>query len=227
MVGHDDRGVAQVAQELEEGIRGAAVQVVGGLVQQEGLGRHGQHPGDGNALFPAQRERGDLLFPERQQARSVQDGAQAGFAGGGHAQGHLLRHRPAEELGLRILEHHAAEAPGAPTDAIPPLQAQGPPGMAAQRQGVHAAEVVAQGGFPGPGRAHEAHAFPAGQGDSDSVQDPGAAAAGLVDQARGPDHGPALSHCSAGCSRTRRQTATARPAPARWTRALPRSWRPR
>ena len=55
-MGNDHQGRWQVAQDVDEPLPGILIQVIGGLVQQQGLRLHGQHRGQCHQFFFSARQ---------------------------------------------------------------------------------------------------------------------------------------------------------------------------
>ena len=174
VMGGDDLGMGELAQQADERAAGGGVQVRAGLVQHQDVRTHGKDSGDGDgALFPAGKMMGHFI---RQSFRmdvpqGLPHAAVHFFRGEAHiegAEGHVFPDRGHEKLVVRLLEHHPHALP----------DAGGGPGRYGYVSHPHlaggglqqAVEMQEQGGFSRSVPAYDGNGFPVGNAQGDAVQ---------------------------------------------------------
>ena len=153
-MGGDDLGVVKTGQEFDQGSAGARVQVGGGLVHDQDVGRHRQHRGNGDRPFFAAgqligRPVAEMFHPDPSK-------------GGKHAllhlfgreakvertKGDVLKHRWHEQLVVRVLENHPNRAADVPEGGLGEGKIADAHCAALRRE--RAVEMEQQGRFAGP-----------------------------------------------------------------------------
>ncbi len=155
----DEDGEAGVlgldGEQVEKEVGGRLVEVAGGFVEQEDLGFERQHAGDGEALFPAQRERCYAAVAHGVEAEEVEPTAQFALAVNVgrlllEAEGNFLFNGFAEELDFGVLEDDAGEAFRAGAGAVAALEPEGARAAAEQCDVVEAGEVEGESSLARP-----------------------------------------------------------------------------
>ncbi len=99
IVGDDDIGFAEPAENAHNAVPGLGIEAVGGLVEEQHLGFHGPHSGQGYKLFFPARKLVRQPVPESVQAEQGQSrlgglpGRSPGQAPVEGAKGHVIEHR--------------------------------------------------------------------------------------------------------------------------------------
>ena len=186
VVGDDDPGRGQRMQNLDDALPGLRVQAVGGFVQQEDPGPHGQDRGQGHELFFAAGQAVGQAALESGQAELFQ-GPHGPLPRLVHGQaqiqrpeGHVIKHRGIEELVFGVLQdqtHFTAQgskflfpAQRLPVKKHPPLLRSHQSGDDMKEGGLAAAVGAVESGLltGDKGEAHVVQDSPArgvGEGD--------------------------------------------------------------
>ena len=175
IVGDDDNRFAEPGQDVHDALPGFGIEAIGGLVEEQGLGLHGQYPGQGHELLLAA---GELV--SQPIAKSGQPQQRQGVLGQAPGrllvespiqgpEGHVVEHRGIDDLVIGVLQQQADTLAYRPKILLRAHR----PALEAHLAGIRAQQPhhdVQQRGLSRAVRPEKADAFPGPENEIQSAQ---------------------------------------------------------